>query len=288
MRTAVSALEVLRPKSLSEAVGMLRTAARAGEPLTPVAGGTDLFVYLNAGTLPDRRFLDVWPLRELRGIEAVSGGLRLGAGETMTHLRESGAVRRLFPALAAAAGVVGGWQIQNRATLAGNVANGSPAGDTLPALLALDARVALTGPGGGREVAFGEFYTGYRATVREPDELITSLFLPRPPAGARQHFRKIGTRAAQAISKVVLATVFQKSGGRIRHARIALGSVAPTVIRARVAEELLLGEKPTPAVVAAAVERARSEIAPIDDIRSDARYRRDVAGRILELALAEV
>src|SRR5262249_48531751 len=160
----------------------------------PLAGGTDLFVYLNAGTLPDRRFLDLWPLRELRGQRESRARMRLGALETFTRIRQSALIRRRYPALAAAAGVVGGAQIQNRATLAGNMANGSPAGDSLPVLLALDADVRLVCERGAREVPFAEFYTGYRATVRRPDELIESIRLPIPGRGTRQHFRKVGTR----------------------------------------------------------------------------------------------
>lgn len=287
MRTAISELHVQRPAKLSEALEAMRSAAAHGEPLTPLAGGTDIFVYLNAGALREREFLNLWPLKELRGIRTGREGLRIGALETFTHIRRSPEVRRRYPALAAAAGVIGGWQIQNRGTIAGNIANGSPAGDSLPALLALDARIRLVDSSGFTEVPFEDFYTGYRATVRQPDQLIESVLLP-PAPGLRQHFRKVGTRLAQAISKVVLATAFRMERGRVAHARIALGSVAPTVVRARAAEALLAGQKLTPAVVQAACARLQDEIHPIDDIRSDARHRRELSSRLLALALSEL
>ena len=287
MRAALSALEVARPKTLREALRLLGRAAEDGLPLTPLAGGTDLFVYLNAGTLSDTSYMNLWPLRELRGQKKNAKGLRLGALETFTKIRHSAEVRRQFPSVAAAASVVGAWQIQNRATLGGNLANGSPAGDSLPALLALDARIELQSSKGSREVPFEDFYTGYRKTVRTGDELITSIFLPTQPRGTRQHFRKVGTRAAQAISKVVIATSLTLVRGKIVRARVALGSVAATVIRVPDAEDLLLGEKPTLAVAQRAAKILRDSIRPIDDIRSTGAHRLQLAGRLLELAVAE-
>jgi len=287
VRSALSALDVRRARSLREALGYLADGARSGFAYTPLAGGTDLFVYLNAGTLPDTHFLDLWLLIELRGQRAGREGLRLGALETFSRIRRSPVVRRQYPALAAAAAVIGAVQIQNRATLGGNIGNGSPAGDSLPVLLALDARVRLVGPEGLREVPFREFYTGYRASVRRSDELIESVLLPPPERGARQYFRKVGTRQAQSISKVVLASDILTRRGRIAAARVALGSVAPTVVRAPAAEAVLVGEKPTPAVARAAAARLAEDVHPIDDIRSTAAYRRKVAARLLELAVAE-
>jgi len=265
MRTAVSRLELLRPRSVRDALRMLRNDG----PLTPLAGATDLFVALNFGTLEGTRFLDLWALEPLRRITLRDGMLQIGALATYTTLQHSRLVRRHLPILARAAREVGGMQIQNRGTLGGNVANGSPAGDTLPVLAVADAVVVLRSADAERRVPFGDFYTGYRATVRRPDELIVAFEIP--PVEGRQWFRKVGTRAAQAISKVVMA------GVRGPRPRIAVGSVAPTVVRlSGVERELAEG-----ATVKEAVRRLDQDIQPIDDLRSTAEYRRDVVGNLV-------
>jgi len=240
-------------------------------PLVPLAGCTDLYVSLNFGTLADSRFLNLWRLTRLRTIEMRGALLSIGALATHTELIRSPLVRRRLPMLAAAAREIGGVQIQNRGTIGGNVANASPAGDTLPVLAAADAIVVLASAAGTRRVAFTDFYTAYRQTVRRPDELIVALEIPA--VRGAQRFRKVGTRAAQAISKVVLATVV---GDR---PRVALGSVAPTVVRARRTEAALAAG----ASIAEAQQTLIDEIAPIDDIRSTAEYRQRVAANLLAL-----
>ena len=266
MRTAVSRLALLEPKSLSEALGMLRDEG----PLTPLAGCTDVYVNLNFGALPNRRFLNLWPLDALRGIALRGRGLSIGALTTYTELQRSAFVRRRVPMLAAAAREVGSIQIQNRGTIGGNVINASPAGDTLPVLAAAEATLVLGSASGRRRVPFADFYTGYRKTVLRPDELLLAIEIP--PIAGRQLFRKVGTRAAQAISKVVMAAVFGPS------MRVAIGSVGPTVLRARRTEELLASGAPITNARRALLE----EIAPIDDLRSTAEYRRRVCGNLLE------
>jgi CO/xanthine dehydrogenase FAD-binding subunit len=261
-------MEVFHPSTLREALTMLRDE----EHLVPLAGGTDLFVGLNAGSERRLRFLDLWALDELRGIEKRGHGKRttlgFGALTTYTDCLESRAVRKHLPILAACAREVGGVQIQNRGTLAGNIGNGSPAGDSLPVLMAAEARVILASKKSGeREVPLTEFYTGYRQTVRRPDELIVRVET-RVPRG-RQVFHKVGARAAQAISKVVLAAVGH---------RVALGSVGPVVMRAHKLEAY---------VEAGGRDRAEAErlvgedIQPIDDIRSTADYRRRVTANLI-------
>lgn len=287
MRAALSTLRVVREPNLAMTVRALEESAEGPRPLAPMAGGTDLYVYLNAGMLPDQDYLDLWHLDELRGLDDTPGGLRIHALETFANLRRDPLVKRRYPALAEAASWVGAWQIQNRATIAGNIANGSPAGDSLPVLLALDAEVRLVRFSGPREVPFDSFYTGYRTTVRHPGELIHSILLPKTLPGTRQYFRKVGTRLAQAISKVVIATAITVQKGRVTRARIALGSVAATVLRVASAEEALVGEKLTPAVAKEAARRLREFIHPIDDIRSTAAHRLRVAGRLVELAVAD-
>jgi CO/xanthine dehydrogenase FAD-binding subunit len=238
-------------------------------PLVPMAGCTDLYVALNFGTLAPTRFLNLWGLDELRGIASRGSVTTIGALTTYSELMQSRTIERKLPMLAAAAAQIGGVQIQNRGTLGGNVANGSPAGDTLPVLAALDALVELRSITGTRRVPFGSFFTGYRATVAQPDELITGFAIP--DVGGRQWFRKVGTRAAQAISKVVMAGVIG------REPRLAIGSVAPTVRRLTATEAALADGQS----IAAAQQVMLTEIAPIDDVRSTAEYRRRVAMNLL-------
>jgi CO/xanthine dehydrogenase FAD-binding subunit len=285
MRSALSRLEVLRPRRLDEALEALSEAPAERRP-APLAGGTDVFVYLNAGTWTGSRFIDLGGLRELRGVRARRDGLEIGALATFRELGEHAVVRRRFPSLAAAAAEVGGWQIQSRATIAGNIANASPAGDSLPVLLAHDAVVRARSVRGGRDIPFTDFYRGYRVLALEPDEMITSVVLPFPPARATAQFRKVGTRRAQSISKVVFAgLVATDRAGRVAHARLAFGSVAPVPLRARAAEEALMGRAPSRAVAEAAMGALARDLAPIDDIRSTRDYRERVSRNLLALFL---
>jgi CO/xanthine dehydrogenase FAD-binding subunit len=249
---------------------------------TPIAGGTDLYVYLNAGTLEPRRFLDLWGVRELRGVRVGRDGITFGALATFREIREHPAVRRRLPSLAAAAAEVGAWQIQNRATIAGNVANASPAGDSLPVLLAHDAVVRVRSVRGERAIPFADLYRGYRALALDPDELIVALHVPFSPPRAAAFFRKVGTRRAQSISKVVFAGVL--AAGRdaaITHARLAFGSVAPVPLRARIAEEALLRGRPSAKLREHALDALEADLTPIDDIRSTREYRLQVARNVL-------
>ena len=265
----ISNRRLLEPRSLRDALKMLRDEG----PLVPMAGCTDLYVSLNFGTLGATRFLNLWPLDGLRSIEQRGRALSIGALATFTDLIRSPIVNRRLPMLAAAAREVGGVQIQNRGTLGGNVANASPAGDTLPVLAVADTVVVLQSAGGTRRIGFGEFYTGYRKSVARPDELIVSFDVTVPEG--RQWFRKVGTRAAQAISKVVMAAVDGES------TRVAIGSVAPTVVRLPRTEAVLAAG----GTLEDAKSTLLSEIAPIDDIRSTAEYRRRVAANLLARVL---
>jgi xanthine dehydrogenase small subunit len=267
MRVAFSSLELLQPRSLDEAFRMLQEQA----PVLPLAGGTDVYVDLNAGRLPGKRYLDLSRLDALRGIALDGDVLRIGAMVTYTQMIQSGLVAERLPILASAAREVGGIQIQNRGTLGGNIANGSPAGDTLPVLAVADATVVLGSAGGTRRVPFTSFYTGYRASVRTPEELIVAVELPAIVPAGKQWFRKVGTRAAQAISKIVMA------GVRAATPRIAIGSVAPTVVRLpRTEAHLAAGGN-----LEEAGRILAEEIRPIDDLRSTASYRRQVSINLL-------
>jgi xanthine dehydrogenase small subunit len=264
VRTAISGLDMRRPTSLGDALSMLREEDRM-----PIAGATDVYVALNFGTLVPRRFVDIWALDELRGITMRGDTLVFGALTTYTAMIRSPIVAERLPMLVAAARLVGGPQIQNRGTIAGNIANASPAGDSLPVLSAVDAVVVLASVDGERRVPVNDFFTGYRATVRRSDELIVAVEVSR--VDGAQWFRKVGTRAAQAISKIVVAAV------RAPTPRIAFGSMAATVVRVPKTEQALASGSSIDDAVAV----LGAELAPIDDVRSTAVYRAQVAGNLL-------
>jgi CO/xanthine dehydrogenase FAD-binding subunit len=276
------------PGHLFQAYEILASAAAAGTPALPIAGGTDVMVAIT-GELrePPARLVDLSRIDALRGIALEQGALVLGARTTYTEMRRSALVREHLPVLVEAAATIGAAQIQNRGTLGGNVANASPAGDTLPILLATDATILVGGQRGEREVAAGDFFTGYRQTALAPDELILQVRFPLPK-NRQVRFRKVGTRRAQAISKVVMALAWRDVGGEgWSDVRVALGSVAATPIRAARTEAVLDGAHPTPEVADQAAETLAGELTPIDDVRSTADYRRTVAARILHRLLRD-
>ena len=275
--------EVVDASTLNEALELL--AARPG--LRPIAGGTDLMVMLAAGSLPRTEpLLDLWALDELRGIAVAGGELVLGALTTYADLRRSPAVAGTLPVLAEAAATIGAAQIQARGTIGGNIANASPAGDLLPLLLATDASIVLASVRGERVVPARVFWTGYRTTAAAPGELVVRVRIPLVP-DRTVRFRKIGTRRAQAISKVVMAVAWRtevasgRDAGAWRDVRVALGSVAEVPLRAPGTEALLEGAAPSPALAEEAAAMVMDEIRPIDDVRSTAAYRRAVTGRVL-------
>ena len=275
---------VVSPTSLADAYAL------AVDPsFRPLGGGTDLLVQI-AGEIgePPARVLDLWRLDELRGIDLRDGALVLGALTTYTDVRRSALCAEHAPALVEAAATIGAAQIQNRGTLGGNVMNASPAGDTLPVLLALDAVLVAGGADGEREIDAAAFWPAYRQTALRPGELLVRIRIPLP-GGRQQRFRKVGTRRAQAISKVVMALAWRTdpAAGTWRDVRLALGSVAPTPIRSAAAEAILDGGLPDAATADRAVEALTGSLAPIDDVRSTAAYRREVAGRVLRRLLRD-
>jgi CO/xanthine dehydrogenase FAD-binding subunit len=273
------------PRSLDDALG--RLAADPG--LVPIAGCTDLLVAPPLARAAMERVLDLTRIAELQGFEPTAGGgLAIGAATPFTAIRHQPAVRERYPALAAAAAVIGGWQIQNRATLGGNAANASPAGDSLPVLLALDATLDCAGPQGRREIPYRDFHTGYRQTALRPGELIVRVLLPPRQAGGRQGCRKVGTRAALAISTVVVAAAARIEGGRFAELRLAAGSVAPVPVRRAAAEAAAVGEPADAATAERVAAAAAAEVEPIDDVRSTAEYRSWVLGRVVRRLLLEL
>lgn len=269
---------VQSPATLAEAYAIL---SERGRSTTVIAGGTDLMVLMNAHALDAAEFLDIWRVHELRGITDEGGTLRVGALATYTQLISSDLVQRHIPSLAAASRTIGAIQIQNRGTIGGNIVNASPAGDSLPVLAAYDVEIEIGSARGTRRVAFNEFYTGYRRTKLEPDELVLAVRIPKLKDGERDFFWKVGTRRAQAISKTVLAAKAKMSRATIEAIAIGVGSVAPTVIRATRTERLLTGATLTSTLVEQARRLIAQEIAPITDLRSTEHYRRTVTGNVL-------
>ena len=280
MKTTES-IDIRFPKTLAEALRLQAGEATRGKLL---AGGTDLMVQWASGVPPPARATSIWNLPELSAIEVFPDYLEIGAGVTHAFLVDCAAVRRRLPALAAAAATVGAVQIQARGTLGGNAANASPAGDTAPALLVTGGSVLLASIAGLREVPLAEFWTGYRQTAARPEEIIFAFRMPEK-GRAIERFRKIGTRRAQAISKVMAASRIVVEKGVIRSAAIALGSVAPVPVRLAPVEALLTGQKPTPALISEAERLAQASVQPIADIRSTAEYRRWASGRLVRDAL---
>lgn len=271
------------PTTLDEAYALL--AGASDGRVRALAGGTDLMVQIS-GELgePPERLVDLWGLDALRGIQVEEGTLVIGALSTYTEIRRAPLVVEHLPVLADVAATIGAAQIQNRGTIGGNVANASPAGDTLPLLLATDATVTVGSARGERSVAAADFFPAYRQTARATDELILAVRIPIDDE-RQVRFRKVGTRRAQAISKVVMALAWHRrssgAGATWHDVRLAVGSVAPVPIRARVTEAVLEGAAPTQATADRAGAVLEAEIQPIDDVRSTAAYRRAVAARVL-------
>ncbi|MFZ0820974.1 MAG: xanthine dehydrogenase family protein subunit M [Candidatus Acidiferrales bacterium] len=248
----------------------------------PFAGGTDLMVLFEAGKLEHQDYLNLWHFSELRGIEETPEFIRIGALTTYSKILAHATLRREFPLLCRAAAETGSAATQNRGTIGGNIANASPAADSPPALLVYDAELELISTAGSRWVAYHGFHSGYKMMDLRPTELIRTIRIPRNKVEWRQHYRKVGARRAQAISKVCFAGAADVDGGQIRDVRIALGSVAPIVLRCTKTEDLLRGRTISPELIQAARDALAREISPIDDIRSTARYRSRVAQNLLE------
>jgi CO/xanthine dehydrogenase FAD-binding subunit len=281
----ISQLAVTTVSTLSQAYALL---AKSPPGLRVIAGGTDLMVQLNArvGIESIGHVLDIWNVRELRGIERTEK-LVIGALTTYSDLIKSPLVRELFPALADVSREVGAWAIQNRGTLGGNVCNASPAGDTLPLLLAADADFILGGPRGERVVPASEFFVGYRKTTLEKDELFLRVELPilSSQRSPRLVYRKVGTRRAQSISRTILAVRASADRAVLCEVRVAAGCVAPIPIRCRMTESVLEGKQLDAPLIAAAKDALNADIQPIGDVRGSAEYRRLATANVLEQLL---
>jgi CO/xanthine dehydrogenase FAD-binding subunit len=278
VRAFVPQYELTSPSSLADALALLK---REPGVWRPFAGGTDLMVLLEAGKLPHRNYVNLWGLKEMGGTEVTDSHITLGALTTYTDVQSHPVLQSEFPMLCQAASETGGLAIQNRGTLGGNIINASPAADSPPALLAYDAEIELVSTDGSRWLPYNGFHTGYKQMLLAPGELLTRIRMPRNSSGATHYYRKVGTRKAQAISKVCLAALAKLEHDQISDVRIALGSVAPIVVRCVQTEDALRGRKPDAETIKSACATLSQEISPIDDIRSTADYRLQVAKNLL-------
>ncbi len=279
MRSYIPDYQLVTPSDLSDALALL-----AHEPNVwrPFAGGTDLMVMLEAGKLAHKHYLNIWNLAELRGISVTDAEVSIGALTTYTEIQADQTLRQEFPMLCLAAAETGGLAIQNRGTIGGNIANASPAADSPPALLAYGAELELVSASGSRRVSYEGFHTGYKQMQMRSDELLARVLLSRKGDSLTHYYRKVGTRKAQAISKVCFAAVAKLDAGKIAHIRIALGSVAPVPLRCVKTESSLLGKSVNEETIAEARSNLAAEISPISDIRSTRDYRLRVSLNLLE------
>lgn len=267
--------DLTRPATMEEAIVALTASDTRAVPL---AGGTNVLVDVRSQRLDPDRIVDLGRLDGLRGITVRDGRVTVGARTTVSDLLGSDEIRDTSPALAEAAKVFAGQMVRNAATVAGNIACGSPAADLVPPLMSLDAEVTLTGPDGSRTLALADYYTGYKTDRRESGELITQVSWPVPDKGRFGSFYKLARRKGDAITVVGVAAGLSLVDGRCSGARIALASVGPVPMRAVGAERLLEGREPTADLVAAAAKAAADECSPIDDVRATGAYRRHMVG----------
>ena len=277
MRSHLPDFDLVTAGDLPEALNLMAS----DNEWRPIAGGTDLMVLLNAGRLPDRKLVSVAKLPELTAITALSDTVSIGAAVTYSAIQRHPLLQVEFPLLCKAASWTGGVANQNRGTVGGNIVNASPAADTPPALLVYDAELELASKDCSRRVRYDQFHTGYKLMQLRACELLVRIHLRRHHRQCNQYARKVGARKAQAISKVCLNAVAEMDSSTIRHARIAVGSVAPVPLRCRKTEEVLTGQPITRTLIAHARDVIAQEIHPIDDIRSTSQYRALVTQNLL-------
>lgn len=285
MRGDPQNIELIAASSLPDVLAHL--AASPGS-WTPIAGGTELMVAHAAGRLSAQKLINLWGLTELDFIRVSDDSISIGGGVTFGHIRSHAAIAADFPLLARAASWIGSIANQNRATLAGNIVNGSPAADAPPALLVYDAEIELISQRGSRRLPYADFHLGYKRSVLEPDELVLALHLPRSFRKHSQYLRKVGTRKAMAITKVALAGTAIVENRTITEIRLAAASVADRPVRMIAVEEALLSKQLTSETKHAARIELLNEVRPIDDIRSTAQYRKHVAANLLDEFLSQL
>lgn len=279
MRGNADMHDLVAPGELGAVLQLL--AAEPGA-WTPIAGGTELMVAFSAGRLAAPKLVSLWGIPDLRSIEVTPESIAIGAAATFLDLRRNGPIVTEFPLLAQAASWIGSIANQGRATLGGNLVNGSPAADSSPALFAYDAEIEIVSARGRRRVPYTEFHTGYKRNILLPDELLYAIHLPRRFARHTGYLRKVGTRRAMAIAKVALGATALIENAEIREIRLGAASLAPFPTRLWQTEATLLGQTVTRETIESAHRALLAEVKPIGDIRSTAEYRRRVAVNLLD------
>jgi CO/xanthine dehydrogenase FAD-binding subunit len=279
MRSNVTQYDLIAPKSLD---AVLQILSDSPDHYTPIAGGTELMVALGAGHLQPKKLISLWNLEELRFIEETPDAIIIGAGTTFTDIRKHPVITRELSLLSQAASWTGSIANQNRGTLGGNIVNASPAADSPPALLAYDAVLTLISTRGTRTIPYRDFHLTYKKTALACDEILHSVAISRNISGYKTYIHKVGTRNAQAISKVAIAALARMSNGRIEDIRIGSASLRETPARLVATEQSLLDQPITPKTIASARATVMREVVPIDDIRSTAKYRATVAANLVE------
>ena len=279
------------PRTLDEACQIM---SELGEHARPLAGGTDLIVNMRKGLISPENVVSLGRIEELNGVDSSAGRMRIGACVKVADLARAGEVAASYHALRSSAKRLGSPLIRNLATIGGNIVSGRPAADLPPPLMACGARLLLKSKSGEREVPLDTFFHGPGLTAIGKDEILTEILLPEPSPYSGSGYIKLGVRKALEISIVNVASFISldSEGGRIRSAKVILGAVAPTPIRARSAEKILVGEKPDEKLFFRAGEAASEESRPIDDVRGSAGYRRDMVKiltqRSLDIALTKI
>jgi aerobic carbon-monoxide dehydrogenase medium subunit len=264
------------PSTIDQAVGLLKSH---GEKARPLCGGTDLIIQLRAGVRRPEYIVDVKNIREMRQISFdAKTGLRLGAAVSCIEIFESEVMRRIYPGLTEAAHLIGSLQIQNRASVGGNLCNGSPAADSTPALIAIGARARLVGPNGEREVPVENFVVSPGRTVVEPGELLVELLAAAPAAHTADAYLRLIPRNEMDIAIVGVGSSVTLDGDKVTAARIGLGAVAATPLLAAKSAESLIGKKLDDSAIETAARLASDQAAPIDDMRGTIEYRKHVTG----------
>lgn len=276
----------LAPRTVDEAVGLL--AEHKGQARV-IAGGTDLVPQLKSRELTCPKYLV--DLKSIPGLDAITydagSGLTIGALATIGSIAESDAVRRGYPILREAALKMASPQVRNMGTFVGNICNAVPSADSAPALLALDARVKIRGPGGEKTVKLDAFFTGPRKTVLQADEVATAIEVPLPPAGSKGVYHKLSPRHSMDLAVVGVAVVASGQDGTCTDVRIGLGAVAPTPVRARAAEGMLAGRKISAEAIDETARNVITQCSPIDDHRASQEYRCDMVYVLARRALTE-
>jgi len=273
------------PETLNGALAIL--ADGNDSKTTPLAGGTNLLVDIRAKREWPERVVALGNIEELQGLDSTDDAISIGARTTVSDLLACAQIASAAPSLIDAARVFAGQMVRNTATVGGNIACGSPAADLVPPLMSLDAELTLVSKSGARTLALADYYRGYKQDVRRADELISKISWPRPRENSKNTFYKLARRAGDAITVTGVAVTLTMENDVCAKARIALGAVAPVVLRATKAEALLEGAVLTPAVVDAAATQAVDECSPIDDVRASAEYRRHTVRALTRRLIAQ-